>query len=109
MRSIQSKEHADTCMEVLRVMQCTREEDALVAVAQGTIVEDSRDACRDKAMHMAGDFESVIAAVQHSRAAAELTLREEVTHTAGDFESMIAAMLHSMTAKSRLGALACIA
>ena len=51
-RSIQGDERADTCMEVLRVMQCTREEEALVAVAQGIIVEDSRDTLRNEMMYM---------------------------------------------------------
>ena len=61
-----------TCMEVLRVMQCTREDAARVAAVQGTVVGDSRGTRRDKVMHMAGDFESAITtitAVQHSRTA----------------------------------------
>ena len=33
-----------TCMEVLRVMQYTREDEAHVAAVQGTVVEDGRDA-----------------------------------------------------------------
>ena len=36
------------CMEALRVMQCTREDEARVAAVQGTAVEDSRDTRRDK-------------------------------------------------------------
>ena len=64
------------CMEnvygdmMVRVMQCTKEEETLVAALQGNAVEDGRDTSGDEAMHMAGDFsdfESTIAAVQHSR------------------------------------------
>ena len=40
-----------------------------MAAVQGTAVEDSRDTRRDKVMYMAGDFESAITAVQHSRTA----------------------------------------
>ena len=53
-------------------MQFTREEETLVAAMQGNAVEDSRDTRRDKTMHMAGDFESAVAAIaagQHSRTA----------------------------------------
>ena len=53
-RNIQGDECAVTCMEVLRVMQCTREEETLVAALQGNAVEDGRDTRGDKAMHKAG-------------------------------------------------------
>ena len=47
-----------TCMEVLRVMQCTREvlDEALVTAAavQGTVVEDGRDALAQVAVLLQG-------------------------------------------------------
>ena len=57
-RNIQGEECAVTSMEMLRVMQRTREEEMLVAALQGNAVEDGRDTLGDncKAMHMAGDF-----------------------------------------------------
>ena len=45
-----------TCMEVLQlqVMQCTREDEALAAAVQGTVLEDSRDALAQVAVLLQG-------------------------------------------------------
>ena len=53
-----------TCMDVLRSMHLTREDKALVAAVQGTIAEDSRDTLRGEVTYMAGDFESMITAIE---------------------------------------------